>query len=88
MEAKLDGLEIVLNEQYSQREQGKFDDEYLSKAYRLASRLASIEAKERALKDEKDAMMYHRARQTAKVINWRMNKVWHREQLYRKGIGL
>lgn len=56
--AKVEAWESVLNEQHMQREDGNFDDEYLSKVYKFSTRRSSNEAKERANQDEADVQKY------------------------------
>ena len=56
--AKVDAWESVLNEQHMQREDGNYDDEYLSKVYKFSTRRSSNEAKERANQDEADVQKY------------------------------
>ena len=56
--AKVDAWESVLNEQHAQREDGNYDDEYLSKVYKFSSRRSSNEAKARADQDEADVKNY------------------------------
>lgn len=56
--AKENGWDSVLNEQHMQREDGHFDDEYLSKVYKFSTRRSSNEAIQRAEQDQADVEKY------------------------------